>query len=925
MHREYTSLRRLVLAFALLLAVSSLAALIGCGGGSSSSTTPPSTGFTQTPFIISIEIQPAAPSLSAGGTQNFTATAIYSNGTTQDVTSSATWASNATSIVSMNGATATGATPGSTYITATSGKVVGHTIVSVGPPPSGGAATYYVSPSGSDSNNGMTVLNAFLTLDHARQVVAGRAGTVVELESGSYYLPATVNFTSSDSGTASSPIVYRAAPGATVIISGGTRITGWTNTSGNVWTVSLPAGNCGTQATSICNFEGLYYQPSGSSDMQRRARPRTTSNTPCPSSATGGTCPSYLYNSASNPIYSSSSTTYCTLSTDSGYECLNEFIFNGTDVAASYHDMALGDVEILDFEKWTMSRLRLLSVSGNTATLTSPAFDGNQYGFFPQHRFLVENCDPGLDGTAIDPGCLVEPGQWYLDRCPNANLSCPVPNGQSTWTLAYNAESGAENPNTDTVIVPQQLQLIVANGASNIVFQGLTFSNDNWLPGNPPVSGVTCASPVPCGLGDTSGSPGVSAEVSFTNAQNVVFNQCTFSHAQGWGVEFEGASSGNQVVNSTFYDIGTGAVRIGQYPAANDSNSTVPQYNLVENNILDALGRVQPSGIGSGVWVGNAHHNVVAHNDIHDLYNGAIELGLGFTNAAGPILGSNNIAAFNHLYDLGQGVTSDMAGVHVGAVGTTGNMILNNLIHDVNHNYLDPDSYGGNGLYFDNSTTQALAHNNLAFRLTGFGVFNNLAGGNNAVTTQDNVVLNNIIALPQKAVIQRGGDLPYSLAFVQNIVYYDYNGPVMGGHWNCPDNSCTNQFLFNNNDYWNTSGTAPQFITTTSGGSGSPMNLAAWQALGEDTNSIFQNPQFVDAGNTAPDSGTPPTDGFTLQGSSPAFSAPVNFQSFNPALAGLSNQSPSFVAPPTPPTLSCTQGTYEGACPAFPLEIYSNY
>jgi hypothetical protein len=890
----------------------------GGGGGKTSITVPPPQGVTQTPFVIAIEVQPSAPSLIAGATQSFTATAIFTDGTTQDVTSSATWTSNAGSIISMSGATATaGAVPGTTYITATSGSVSGHTIVSVGTIPSGGAATYYVSTTGNDSNSGTSLSAAFLTLDRARQAVAGKAGSAVEIEDGIYYLPATISFAAADSGSATSPIIYRAAAGAHPVISGGARIAVWTPpTSGSAWTASLAsASSCPVAVPgTFCNFEGLYYQTAAvGPDMERRFRPRTTLNTAC----TVYPCSSYLYNSSNNPVIQTASTANCSLQVSTGFECFDQFLFNGSDIAPTYHDIGLGDVEVLDFEKWTMSRLRLLSVSGNTATLTSPTFQGQDYGFFPGHRYLIENCDPNVGG---DPTCQQQvPGQWYLDRCPNTTLTCTAPNGQATWTLTYFAQTG-ENPNTDTVIVPQQLQLISGNGTSNLVFEGLTFSNDNWLPGNPPLQGgVSCNGP--CGLGDTSGSPNVSAAVSFTNAHGVIFNACTFSHTQGWGIAFEGNSSGNEVVNSTLYDTGDGGIRIGAYPSPSDSDPTIPQYNLVENNILDALGRVQPSGIGTGVWIGNAHHNVIAHNEIQDLYNGAVALGLGFGGTTDPILGHDNILSFNQLFNLGQGVTSDMGGVHSGALGVQRNMILNNVIHDVNHNYLDPDGYGGNGLYFDNSTSQSVAHNNLVYRLTGFGVFNNLAGGTNSVSVLNNVVLNNIIALPHKDVIQRGGDIPYSLAFVQNVVYYDFGGSVINGHWNCPDQTCTNQFLLDHNDYWNTSGSAPQFITTTSGGA-STVSLSAWQALGEDVDSIVQNPLFTDPNNT----NDPPTDGFALQSSSPAFASPVSFENFDATQAGVfSTGQATFQAPSVPPTLACASASYLGACPAFPLELFTDY
>jgi hypothetical protein len=53
------------------------------------------------------------------------------------------------------------------------------------------------------------------------------------------------------------------------------------------------------------------------------------------------------------------------------------------------------------------------------------------------HRYLVENIQDAL----------AQPGQWFLDRSTNP------------WTLIYAANSG-ENPNIDTVLVPQLSQLM---------------------------------------------------------------------------------------------------------------------------------------------------------------------------------------------------------------------------------------------------------------------------------------------------------------------------------------------------------------------------------------------------------------------------------------------------------------------------------
>ena len=71
------------------------------------------------PTISSIAVTPSSPSIVAGKTQQFTATATYSNGTTGNVTTSVTWTSSKTSVATINASgLATGVAAGSSTITA---------------------------------------------------------------------------------------------------------------------------------------------------------------------------------------------------------------------------------------------------------------------------------------------------------------------------------------------------------------------------------------------------------------------------------------------------------------------------------------------------------------------------------------------------------------------------------------------------------------------------------------------------------------------------------------------------------------------------------------------------------------------------------------------------------------------------------------
>ncbi len=85
------------------------------------------------------------------------------------------------------------------------------------------AASLFVSPNGDDSNPG-TLERPFLTLPRAQRAARQFAGVepvTVFLRGGTYYLRETLVFTPEDSGTESTPAVYRAYQNEQVVISGG--------------------------------------------------------------------------------------------------------------------------------------------------------------------------------------------------------------------------------------------------------------------------------------------------------------------------------------------------------------------------------------------------------------------------------------------------------------------------------------------------------------------------------------------------------------------------------------------------------------------------------------------------------------------------------------------------------------------------------
>jgi uncharacterized protein (TIGR03437 family) len=414
------------------------------------------------------------------------------------------------------------------------------------------SVTFYVAPNGSDSAPG-TLAAPFATLDHARAAVQALDKTsltqiTVQLRGGTHYLPSTVQFLAADSGSPTLHITYENYPDEAPVLSGGVRLTKWTNPSGNLWKLTLPA--------STQYFENLFY------NGVRRLRPRL-----------GGALGAYyriantIYLKAPAPPAAAPDPNCAVYITGNGWECFDRFQYNPADpIAPTWKNLApapgnpcgqaagnaalAGDIELLVWEQFTTSKLRIscIDTANHIVYLTGPTgFSQNnaqQAGFIAGNRYVIENVQDQL----------TQPDQWFLDH------------STTSWTLTYLANPG-ENPNTDEVIIPQVPQLLVASGLQDVTFQGLTFEHDNYtVP--------------PEGHKSAEQEPDISAAVSFQNSQYITFDGGTVAHTAGAGLEFLSclyqsspayclatninATTSNDVVqNSAFYDTGALGIRIG--------------------------------------------------------------------------------------------------------------------------------------------------------------------------------------------------------------------------------------------------------------------------------------------------------------------------------------------------------------------------
>ena len=638
---------------------------------------------------------------------------------------------------------------------------------------------------------------------------------------GTYYLPlsptnpGTLNFTSSDSGTAAVPVTWENYPDESPVVSGGMPASGWILSSGNLWQAQLPAN---TQP-----FEYLFY------NGERRMRSRLQSS----SAGTG------YYMSGGSCISSQSqqmvSTSLCNLGTflrvaaeipptgknagcpsytdGTNSKCMDRFQYDPDDPISNWINLnppsgnpcsappsgnyPSGEVELTLFDAFTVDVMRISCVDTNNHVIyltgATQSSSVSQYGFFGPavgHRYVVDNTRDAFN-AAQSSG---QTGIWFLDR------------STSPWTLNYLANS-VENPNTDTVVIPQLggtipgepatdfvgASLLFASHLSNVTFSGISFEVDNYIP---TATGFN---------NDSNEELALPQAIDCESCQKVVFDGITVRHTSGSGITMASSASNggtpaanDAIQNSAFYDIGASGIRIGRHLSGGDQFAYVPQSLMVQNNVIQGYSRVFADG--EGVSMGNGHDVTIQHNDISDGYHAGISICMfGCYSSNQTANGINIITKYNHIWNVMQGLTSDGGALYYnigGANGSgTGNQILNNLVHDVtDSSIIDPgihgSGYGAHGIYLDIESSGVDVENNVLYRIgvSGLTMTEGPHEGKPA-----NTFNNNIVAYARKAMFEEQNPWPENctstlkVKVTHNLFYFDLDDTVglSRGEWLC--------------------------------------------------------------------------------------------------------------------------------------------
>jgi parallel beta-helix repeat protein len=434
----------------------------------------------------------------------------------------------------------------------------------------------------------------------------GGVSTPVEvlLRAGTYALTAPLVFSPEDSGTAETPVTFRAFPGESPVISGGRPVTNWT-VAGSTWTASLPDVISEGWRFGVLFVDGALRLPARTPDWDGRRESLGES--------------SYLRSVGPVPGARDS-------------------------LAVLPGDLEVftnpADVLYMVVHAWDTSYHRIAQVDAGAGLVHFlPNYPG--FGVFDHFDFGTWEIE--------QPYCILHakealdaPGEWWLDSVAGI--------------LHYRPRPG-ETPDTTAVVAPVAQRLIEIAGSAeapvtHLHFKDLHFAHANYAFG-PDAPNTTYN-----GLGSTLGPNIVPGAFLADGWQQSRIEGCTFSQLAGYAMELRFHCSEVTLTHNEMTVLGAGGVVIGK-------DLTITNHsNVIDNNWIHDGGTLFPGTIP--IRLGRTSNNTVTHNEVSDFYLSGISAGDSLNYDASTA--SDNLIAYNHVHHLGPGMLSDMGGIYTTGV-----------------------------------------------------------------------------------------------------------------------------------------------------------------------------------------------------------------------------------------------------------------
>ena len=531
----------------------------------------------------------------------------------------------------------------------------------------GNGADIWVSPKGSDANNGskdQPLATVSAALRKARELrrlgdASVSGGIHIILRGGIYVLPETIVIRSEDAGRPDSPTYIEAAEGEHPVLSGGVTISGWKKllspvaglpaaAKAHVWVADVP----------IVNGEMFEFRQLWVNDVKAiRAK------------SVNGDAMQRILN----------------------WNKKDESCWIPTPGSAGLQNMK--GVELFIHQWWAIAMLRVkkMVMHGDSTQL-----------FFHQPESKIQNEHPWpapwlSKETGNSAFYLVnalqfldEQGEWYLD----------VINRK----IYYWPRSG-ENMMTASVVAPYLETLVKVEGTIDrpvtfISFTGISFQHTGWLRPSyyghvPHQAGMYMTEAYrlrPAGTKEKKGldnqawvgRPAAAVEISF--AENTVIETSRFEHLASTGLDYHKGVHNNVVKESLFKDIGGTALLAGVYSDAGHEIH-LPYNPKDEREICDGMviGKNLITDVANedwscvGIGLGYTRNSLVEHNEVENVSYSGISMGWGWTAAANAM--KNNKIIGNRIHHYGKH-NYDCSGIYT-LSAQPGSLISDNYIDSI--------------------------------------------------------------------------------------------------------------------------------------------------------------------------------------------------------------------------------------------------
>ncbi|WP_312866359.1 right-handed parallel beta-helix repeat-containing protein [Streptomyces boluensis] len=528
-----------------------------------------------------------------------------------------------------------------------------------------GARALYAAP---DGGGGDCTDTRPCSLEQVRDEARTESGDVeIRLKDGTYAMNRPLKLGAQDSGHEARTVTWTAAPGARPVLSGGRALTGWSAGANGTWTAKVPDGVTPRQ---------LFV------DGERAVRAR------------GAACAASVCDATASGMTGA----------------------RATGVADWRRPTA---AEAVIRVRWRNYHCRISAVSGDTLAFARPCWTNSSSG--------TDRTGPAWDSTTVDSARYS--GVAFFENAPELLDK----QGEFVWdpqerTVTYLPRKG-EDLRTAQVVTPHTEQLLVMDGVHDVTLRGIGFAHaayrqpdtDEGYAGTQ--AGLTLTSET--GPVDHAGRyyTKPSAALTVRGGRQVTVDRAQFTQSGGAGAVLEAGTKDSTVTRSSFTDLSSGALYVGDTEPIPDSE-LVGERNTVSYNTIRHTGVEYTDAVG--IWAGYERELTVDHNTLDRLPYSGISVGWGWNQpeAQKSVLRDNRVT--------GNRITSVMEVAHEqhdgGAIYTQGDQPGT----VISGNYINRSAYGnterdGNGIYLDEQSSHIRVERNVITRI-GYKWVSNWAG-----------------------------------------------------------------------------------------------------------------------------------------------------------------------------------------------------